>query len=484
MPMTRRFLLRTCGAGAVLAPLVALFGHEAEGAVRMGRGYGLLKPRLPLNTRDVYARRADGGLAFDYRGVPLLSLPPHFRYHVLSCTGQPMSDGGRVPGDHDGMACFPAPGGGYILLRNHELNLREAKFGSREGVVVAPELRYDSFANGGVTTLVLDAQGQLVRHFAALGGTNNNCSGGPTPWGSWLTCEESTALPADGSYTRRHGYVFEVPADARGPVPAEPLVDMGRFAHEAAATDPRTGTVYMTEDREDGLFYRFVPNRPGELRAGGRLQALRLAGRADDDVHTSLDPAVRSREPQAVDWVDIAQPDPPDNAPQRSTRVQGRALGAVRFARGEGAHFGNGQVYFCCTTGGAAQAGQVFVHDPRSGTLGLVVESRRRSLIDAPDSITVGPDGTLYLSEDGGRGNGILGVDRQGHLFTVARNSVNGSEFCGGTFSPDGRFLFVNMQTPGLTLAIEGPWDRRAAGPVFDAAAGRRGPATAPARRT
>jgi secreted PhoX family phosphatase len=75
-------------------------------------------------------------------------------------------------------------------------------------------------------------------------------------------------------------------------------------------------------------------------------------------------------------------------------------------------------------------------------------------------------------------------VDRQGHLFTVARNSVNGSEFCGGTFSPDGRFLFVNMQTPGLTLAIEGPWDRRAAGPVFDAAAGRRGPATAPARRT
>jgi secreted PhoX family phosphatase len=278
MPMTRRFLLRTGGAGAVLAPLVALFGHEAEGAVRMGRGYGLLKPRLPLNTRDVYARRADGGLAFDYRGVPLLSLPPHFRYHVLSCTGQPMSDGGRVPGDHDGMACFPAPGGGYILLRNHELNLREAKFGSREGVVVAPELRYDSFANGGVTTLVLDAQGQLVRHFAALGGTNNNCSGGPTPWGSWLTCEESTALPADGSYTRRHGYVFEVPSDARGPVPAEPLVAMGRFAHEAAATDPRTGTVYMTEDREDGLFYRFVPNRPGELRAGGRLQALRLAG--------------------------------------------------------------------------------------------------------------------------------------------------------------------------------------------------------------
>ena len=38
---------------------------------------------------------------------------------------------------------------------------------------------------------------------------------------------------------------------------------------------------------------------------------------------------------------------------------------------------------------------------------------------------------------------------------------MSDSEFAGATFSPDGQVLFVNIQHPGHTLAIYGPWDQR-----------------------
>jgi secreted PhoX family phosphatase len=133
-------------------------------------------------------------------------------------------------------------------------------------------------------------------------------------------------------------------------------------------------------------------------------------------------------------------------------------LGAAKFVRGEGAWWGNGLIYFCCTSGGNIGAGQVWALDPVAQTLTLVVESTDRSVLEAPDNITLGPDGRLYMFEDGGGGNNIVGVDSNGELFRVAENAVNGSEFCGGCFSHNGRFMFVNIQSPGLTLVIEGPW--------------------------
>ena len=126
-----------------------------------------------------------------------------------------------------------------------------------------------------------DGEAELKTQFVSLAGTFVNCAGGETPWGSWLTCEETTA-----STGMPHGYVFEVPADGFGD--PTPIRDMGRFSHEAVAIDPFTGYVYETEDAGASLmgffgassksgFYRFVPNVSGRLAAGGRPVSRRTA---------------------------------------------------------------------------------------------------------------------------------------------------------------------------------------------------------------
>lgn len=457
MTQSRRDFMKLVGAGAMLAPLTALHSRMAQGAPAFGPGFGPLAPTLPLNTQDLVSWRLDGTVAFDYRNLPLISLPREFRYWVVSWTGQTMSDGSRVPGDHDGMAAFRGPRGTTILVRNHELSNRESKFGDNAGVVVPDGLKYDPWCNGGTTTLIMDEEGRLVRDFASIGGTNNNCAGGLTPWGTWLTCEENVSLPSTTGtgYTKRHGYVFEVPADATGPVLAEPLVAMGRFNHEATATDPRTGIVYQTEDRGDSCLYRFIPHVPGELRQGGRLQALKLRDYPGADTKTGFLPLLR--QPLACEWVDVDNVDPDTD----TVRYECHAKGAAKFSRGEGMWYGakDKQVYFCASDGGDLRKGQIWAYDPAADTVTLVVESTDASMLDMPDNITVGPDGRVYMYEDGSGGDNIVGVNSRGELFKVAENVIgNGSEFCGGCFSHNGRFMFVNMQSPGLTLVIEGPW--------------------------
>ncbi|MEO7244151.1 MAG: alkaline phosphatase PhoX, partial [Rubrivivax sp.] len=200
------------------------------------------------------------------------------------------------------------------------------------------------------------------------------------------------------------------------------------------------------------------------LHAGGALQALRLRDGGGRSVDTARGLRSMLGRPLPVDWVAV---DEPDHATD-DVRAQAHARGAARFSRGEGLWAGgpggtdDRRITLVSTSGGDAGAGQVFALDPGAGQVTLVAESSDRALLDGPDNVGAAPDGRLLLCEDGGGGNGLVGLEPDGTLFTFARNLFNGSEFCGACSSPDGRFLFVNLQTPGLTLVIEGPW--RAAG--------------------
>jgi uncharacterized protein len=242
----------------------------------------------------------------------VLALPKDFHYTVIGKTGDVLSDGLRTPRAHDGMWAFDV-NGQLRLVRNHEVNNQVGT----EGAAIGPNA-YDPLAGGGTTTLVVDPKTrQVVRQFVSLSGTLVNCAGGPTPWNSWISCEETVLGPrrfrnaqfqAQGGFSKQHGYCFEVPAAADGPVAPVPLKAMGRFVHEALAVDPATGIVYLTEDRATCGFYRFVPNKSGQLAAGGRLQMLAINGRPAFLTTTRQQQGVK----QPVAWVDINDPDPSD----------------------------------------------------------------------------------------------------------------------------------------------------------------------------
>jgi len=392
---------------------------------------------------------------------PELALPAGFEYHRFSVTGTPMSDGRPTPAAHDGMAAFPLPNGNIRLIRNHELDVGE-------GATPLATPAYDPRAGGGTTSIELDAATlAVVREYVSLSGTVRNCAGGPTPWGSWLSCEESVAGPNYGA-TRPHGYVFEVPISANRPVEPVPLKAMGRFVHEAVAVDPATGIVYETEDQEHAGFYRFLPERPyrdstpAELVAGGRLQMLAVRGRPKADLDRRQTPGMVL----PVDWVDIANPEPAD-AEDNPAAVfeQGWEQGAARFNRIEGCWYGEDGVWFTCTDAGEAGRGQVWRYVPGDdgGRLVLVFESPRSSVLDHPDNVCVSPRGGVVLCEDGSGRQYLRGLTRDGKMFDFAANLASDSEFAGATFSPDGQVLFVNIQRdPGATFAIRGPWERGA----------------------
>jgi secreted PhoX family phosphatase len=411
-------------------------------------------------------RARDAGAAQGFSHGPLLpdpaglfDLPRGFSYRVLSRRGDRMDDGGTVPDYADGMGCFALPGGRLALVRNHELQVTQDAGGR-------PPLAFDHLTSdgrplpGGTTTLVLDARTlELRRQFRSLAGTIRNCAGGVTPWGSWLTCEEDVTRAGvamrGGQVVRQdHGWVFEVPAAAEGLVEPVPLKAMGRFNHEAAAVDPRSGMVYLTEDRDDGLFYRFIPRTPGRLVDGGRLQALAIDGVPDSRNRTTQQFAPASS--KKVRWVDIENPE----SPADDLRKQGAGKGATVFARGEGVHMGSGQVYFCCTSGGAARLGQVFRLRPARDELQLFFESTSLEQFNFGGNLTVAPNGHLVVCEDQYTekvSNFLRGITPAGEAYPLARLHTQ-TELAGACFSPDGKVLFVNVFSPATTLAITGPW--------------------------
>ncbi|MGH3090498.1 MAG: alkaline phosphatase PhoX [Rubrobacteraceae bacterium] len=444
----REFLFAGAGAGvgAALSGLVARNAMAQPSRDRRPAGPG------------------EGGYGPLQPAGPELALPAGFTYRMFGVEGTIMSDGDPTPKGHDGMAAFELPNGNVRLIRNHE---------DRDNALTAavkgnPDTAYDEKGPGGTTSLEVEPDGdrELARDFQSLNGTIVNCAGGPTPWNTWISCEETTAGETQG-WTQDHGYNFEVPADADDEVEADPLRAMGRFVHEAVAVDPNTGFVYQTEDRGTAGFYRFIPDERGDM-ASGRLQMLAVRGRPNYNT-TSGQQVGR---PLPVEWVDIEDPDPPE-AETNSLAVfqQGFADGGALFSRLEGCWRGDGSIFFHATDGGDAELGQVWEYRPRGrsgGQLILIFESESPEMLDAPDNITVSPRGGIVICEDGDGEQFLRGLTPEGNIFDFALNIKNDREFAGACFSPDGETLFVNIQGDtrepgpgnlGMTFAIWGPWE-------------------------
>ncbi|MFG1674399.1 alkaline phosphatase PhoX [Micromonospora sp. NPDC049282] len=447
----RRFLAQSgiAGVGVALSGAIDALFTAANASAGPRHGYGALVP--------------------DPAG--LLDLPRGFRYRVLSREGD-ARPGGAVPSSFDGMGVFPGPGPEVRLVRNHE-----NRVGASVPVVAPPELTFDPVAAGGTTTL--HVRPNRVEERISLGGTSTNCAGGQTPWQTWLTCEETEIRRGDGGHQQDHGWIFEVdPYRADRNQRPTPLTAMGRFAHEAICVDPRTGVVYETEDaygEKFGCFYRFLPARPlgghGSLRAGGRLQVMRVPDLPDLSV--VQEPGATFR---GVEWVDV--PDPV--ATTTSLRLQDYGPRGVTHAQKlEGAWWGtDGGAYFVSSFAVRAQGseadhqGQVWRYAPVTGELRLVVVFRATDpdadLFKTPDNICMTPSGGLMLCQDGDGDSYLMGTTVTGEPYLFARNRQNigtesapvYGEFAGACFSADQRTLFVNCYAPGTTYAITGPFQR------------------------
>jgi secreted PhoX family phosphatase len=397
----------------------------------------------------------------------ILDLPQGFTYRTFSTYRDVATGGGLVPTRHDGMGSFPTPLTNTRLVRNHE------GYNDAVRVPATADFTYDLPASGGTMTLELDNDLNLLSQYGSLSGTVRNCSGGRTPWATWLTCEE-TELRAGapgragaGPLTKDHGWVFEVdPHNNDNNVSPTPLVGMGRYAHEAVAIDPETNVAYLTEDSASpfGLLYRYTPvdssGGYGSYRAGGALEAMYVPGVPDLSVVTRVNTRFNH-----VEWVPV--PDP--TATTVPTRSQFTDDQVTRSQKLEGAFYGRGAVYVVASfareeSGSAAtHDGQVWRYEPNvnSLTLELIFTGGR---FESPDNITISPfGGGVVLAEDGHDGEQYLvGVAQNGRPFAIARNALNTAELAGVTFSEDHRTLFGNIYAGtggGLSFAIRGPWD-------------------------
>jgi secreted PhoX family phosphatase len=414
-----------------------------------------------------------GPLVPDPKGV--FDLPEGFSYKVISTQGEPMDDGLLIPGKQDGMATFPAEDGRVIIVRNHEIVPTDKELGAfgdeNANLGAIPKEDFYEYGSGefpglgGTSTLVFNEETQEVeREFLSLAGTYRNCAGGAMPWGSWLTCEEDVTKAGeyDGLVEKEHGYVFEVPATTEiMRAEPKPIKEMGRFNHEAVAFDPVAGILYLTEDRHDGLLYRFIPNKKNDMHSGGKLQALAIKNGPKFDTRNwpdTVGPDIQPNVGMKVEWIDLDNVD----APEDDLRIRGHEKGAAIFARGEGMWYDEGVIYFACTSGGDLMKGQVFKLTPdpdnvEGGELELFIEPNNVDIMKYCDNLTVAPWGDVMLCEDD-QDAYIRGVHPDGKIFTFAHSVKHKSELTGVCFSPSGKTMFVNIQHAGLTLAVTGPW--------------------------
>ncbi|HEV7451551.1 MAG TPA: alkaline phosphatase PhoX [Pseudonocardiaceae bacterium] len=406
-----------------------------------------------------------------------LALPAGFQYTIVTqggAEGTRLESGEPTPGAHDGTGAFWRPGG-TVLVNNHEIGdpLASVEF----PVPHLDGLVYDPGMAGGCTVVHTRRDGSRVREYVGLAGTSQNCAGGVTPWGTWLTCEETETRAGEDGATKDHGYVFEVdPYDRSANRDPQPIRALGRFEHKAVAVDPRTGDIYLTEDARgpNGLLYRWVapldlPRGRRRLRglsatAGtlGAMKASTAAGVHVDD----LSRATKVGTVYAITWIPV-----PDRDATTTIREQFADTDITRARKLEGAWWGDGGAYivtsFARNESSVPHGGQVWFYNPRHSTLtlrlrfGINPNPTVDGAFDGPDNITVSPYGGLILAEDGEGIQHLVGVTGDGRTFPLARNDIDDDEFTGPTYSLDRRILFANLQTPGTMFAITGPWRRQ-----------------------
>ncbi|MFI7589866.1 alkaline phosphatase PhoX [Spongisporangium articulatum] len=488
MPISRRNLLTAGASGVGLAVAGSTPSLAYASPADAGRG-GAARP----------AGRPFPPLVDDPQGI--LALPPEFDYQVVTYAGRTsLRTGEPTPSNHDGTAVFPGGRGGLRLIQNHELGA-----GALLGVPHVAGTVYDpgAVAGGGCTVIETDRRGRNLGEWVGISGTAVNCAGGPTPWGTWLTCEETelkagatwSANGKTGTYTKDHGYVFEVFADGRSN--PKPIKAFGRYAHEALAVDADRGQVYLSEDasKPNGLFYRWTAPRGVRLRAGladllgptdGTLEAMAIVmddGSVLPDV-AYLTSAQLGR-PFPVRWVAVPERDGQTTSVRKQFTTE-----ITRGKKFEGVWGTDKGVYvvnsFAFNTDdlpadAVKHDGMVWFYSYAEKTITLVTYFPHQTtaetgasprydgvVFDGPDNVTVTPWGTLVLAEDGVGASHVLSTTPGGPTYAIARNQLNigtdaapeYSEFTGPTFSADGKVLFVNIQTPGITLAITGPWSK------------------------
>lgn len=341
-----------------------------------------------------------------------IKLPEGYKSRVIATTGSKVSITGNRNSDYiwhrapDGGACFAMDDGGWVYACNSEIQ-----------------------PGGGVGAIRFNSKGEAVDAYSILENTRRNCAGGPSPWGTWFSCEEVS-----------RGKVFECFVESKNKR-AKTWDGLGWFKHEAIAFDPNTYNAYLTEDERDGCFYRYVPKNPQAPNLYDQGQGKLQVAQMTDDGH--------------VTWLTIDNPNP--SKFQKPTRHQ--VPKAERFNGGEGIWYHEGAVYF--TTKGD---NRVWVYNIEKNTVGLLYDkaTSKSPTLSGVDNVTVAPDGSVIVAEDGGDMQLVVLDEFSQPRPLLQIMGQNRSEITGPAFSPDHKRLYFNSQRGrngnGITYEITGPF--------------------------